>query len=46
MHMRIRYFLALHGVEVIPLAPYIPNLTPYDFFCFLQNLKGRRFEFS
>ncbi len=40
-------FLTLHGVEVIPHAPYSPDLSPCDMFLFpigKRDLKGRQFE--
>ncbi len=40
-------FLTLHGMEVIPHAPYSLDIALYDFFQFStskKNLKGHHFE--
>ena len=45
--IRVRQFLAQHGVVVIEHPPYSPDLAPADFFLFprLKNaLKGARFD--
>ena len=43
----IRDFLTRHEMNVVPQAPYFPDLAPADFFLFPKlksSLKGRRFQ--
>ena len=45
--MVVRQFLAKHNTNIIPQAPYSPDMAPCDFFLFnrLKNpLRGRYFE--